>query len=124
MSTIGPTNPFHLARAYGADIAGRVGPQSPVQKTQPASPPQPAPSQTHTPRARRPDRPDAIESIALRQRAPAMRRLIAGVVPGGVDFSGDAPRPSGNAIPLYRHPADRNAAATTLNAGRMIDIEG
>ena len=53
-----------------------------------------------------------------------MRRLVAATVPGGIDFSGAEPMPTDASLPMYRHPADRNAAATTLTAGRRIDIEG
>jgi hypothetical protein len=49
-------------------------------------------------------------------------RLVAAVVPGGVDFSAGAPAPAPAAIPMYRHPADRNAAAVSVQAGRMIDV--
>ena len=48
-------------------------------------------------------------------------RLVAGVVPGGVGFEGGVPVPKSDALPMYRHPADRNAAATGVNLGRLID---
>ncbi|MEK6700773.1 MAG: hypothetical protein AABZ53_00790 [Planctomycetota bacterium] len=32
------------------------------------------------------------------------------------------PAPTGDALPLYRHPADKNAAATAVHAGRVIDV--
>lgn len=51
-------------------------------------------------------------------------RLVGAVVPGGVDFASGLPVPTGPAIPMYRHPADRNAAAVAIHAGRMIDVEG
>ena len=47
--------------------------------------------------------------------------LVAGAVPGRVDFTSDTPMPTA-ALPLYRHPADRNAAATGVHAGQLIDI--
>ena len=47
-------------------------------------------------------------------------RLVAAAVPGSVDFSGDTPKPSTDGMPLYRHPADRNAAATGVQAGRVV----
>jgi len=75
-------------------------------------------------RSRDAQRPSSLDAIAERPKTPAMRRLIAGVVPGGIDFSGETARPTSSAIPLYRHPADQNAAATTLSAGRMVDVEG
>lgn len=48
--------------------------------------------------------------------------LSAAVVPGRVDFSADEPAHDSAAIPLYRHPAVRNAAATAIQAGRRIDV--
>jgi hypothetical protein len=50
--------------------------------------------------------------------------MVAASVPGSVDFTADsmAPAPS-SALPMYRHPADRNAAATAVNAGRVLDLE-
>ena len=92
-----PTIPLQLAKAYGVAPAAR---RAPVQ---------------------------APESAGRLGREPADRPgqgLIAAVVPGGIDFSGpeSAPRPA--AIPLYRHPADHNAAATAVHAGRVVDLEG
>jgi len=122
MTAIPPTNPFHLSRAYGAGVVGRVGPSGPVRPAQPAAPVEKPASGVE--RSRDAQRPSSLDAIAERPKTPAMRRLIAGVVPGGIDFSGETARPTSSAIPLYRHPADQNAAATTLSAGRMVDVEG
>jgi hypothetical protein len=51
----------------------------------------------------------------------AASRLIGAVVPGKISFAGETPTQEG-AIALYRHPADKNAAATGVQAGRVIDI--
>ena len=84
---IEPSNPFHIAKAYGVTIAS---PLRPAQEAAPIARIQPKPQEHLDPTA----------------------RLVAGTVPGKVDFSGDAPAPSSDtAIPMYRHPADRNAAA-------------
>lgn len=52
-------------------------------------------------------------------------RLVAGVVPGKVDFSAGDARSGGLARPtsfsLYHHPAEMNAAATGVGLGRMLD---
>jgi hypothetical protein len=48
-------------------------------------------------------------------------RLVGAVVPGKVSFAGETPMPDG-ALALYRHPADKNAAATGVHAGRTLDI--
>lgn len=106
---IPPTFPFRVAQAYGVNPAAqvqRVSPQatSGVQRTQAA---------------------EGVAPSAPAQRlSPAGRALVAGVVPGGVDFSGDAPRPTQGALAMYRHPADKNAAATAVNVGRALDVRG
>ena len=61
----------------------------------------------------------AAPAVAAKATGP-VQRVVATVVPGKVDFSGDTPRPSTEGLPLYRHPADRNAAATGVQAGRVI----
>jgi hypothetical protein len=50
-------------------------------------------------------------------------RLVGAVVPGRVSFAGEVPVQTGS-IALYRHPADRNAAATGVQAGRVLDVTG
>jgi len=50
-------------------------------------------------------------------------RIVAGSVPGGVHFTPATAAPAGPALPFYRHPADKNAAATSVSAGRMLDIQ-
>lgn len=50
-------------------------------------------------------------------------RLVGAVVSGRVDFSGaDGPRP-GAPLSMYTRPADKNAAATGVSAGRFLDAE-
>ncbi|MFN0133147.1 MAG: hypothetical protein ACKVW3_11570 [Phycisphaerales bacterium] len=99
MATIEPTLPFHLARAYGV--------QPPVR---------PSPVVTTVPRT------TAIaDSVSKPDVASVRERLVAAVVPGRVDFSGTEPAQS---MSFYRHPADRNAAATGVQAGRVIDVTG
>lgn len=67
----------------------------------------------------------AVLAAAREQRRTNLSRLVAGAVPGRVDFSGDTPQPSGSeALPMYRRPAERNAAATGVQAGRLIDVRG
>ena len=102
MTSVRPTIPFHIARAYG--VAPR--PASPAA--------QPAPT-------KRVSKPEMSREDAAREK---LARLIAARVPGGIDFTNDEPVPSAGAIPMYRHPADRNAAATGVVAGRVIDVVG
>lgn len=98
MDPIPPTLPFHISRAYGVP--------APVRPVQPAAPV--LSQQMH----------DAVRV------SPAVARLVAGAVPGGVGFEAGTPRPTGSALPFYRHPADANAAATSINLGRFIDTSG
>lgn len=52
---------------------------------------------------------------------PVVRALVAHRVRGPVDFT--AVPPAGAGLPFYRHPADRNAAATSISASRHLDVE-
>jgi hypothetical protein len=55
----------------------------------------------------------------------AAQQLVGARVPGKVDFSGDKPVPSaGGSLAMYRHPADKNAAATAVSIGRSLDVKG
>ena len=87
--------PIHIARAYGIEQAINASRAS-------------SPSET------------AASEKSLASSASA-RQLVAGVVSGGVDFSANQPVASAPALAMYRHPADRNAIATTIDAGRIID---
>ncbi len=93
---ITPTNAFHVSRVYGAPIRVR-----PVEAPPPIA---------------------KIE--AEPKNDPRLSRLVAGVVSGRIDFSGDAPTQDSSARAMYRHPADKNAAATAIDAGRMLDVTG
>lgn len=96
----GPSNPYHVSRVYGVQPPLRLARPDAVERAEPRAP--------------------------TKELAPAKTsRLVAAAVPGRVDFSGDSPRPSDAAsIPMYRHPADKNAAATAVNAGRILDLRG
>jgi hypothetical protein len=98
-----PTNPFHIARAYGVQNVGGAGAASRSQSVQ---------------------KPAAVEGAVPQQTLPsAAQKLVAAVVPGRVDFSGETPRP-GAGLQMYRHPADKNAAATGVQLGRSLDVSG
>lgn len=58
------------------------------------------------------------------RRASGAARLVAGLVPGGIDFTTPEPSPARASLPFYRHPADQNAAATALARGRRLDLNG
>lgn len=98
-----PTNPFHISRAYQTAVPSGVR------------------SALTTP-AERVNSAEAVGASTPLTNTNA-KRIVAGVVPGKVDFSGATPMPS-DTFAMYRHPADKNAAATAVDAGRMIDVEG
>lgn len=93
--------PFHIAKAYGLKAT------APAQPVQPAAPAEPVRGGDE--RAGR--------------LSEAGRRLVGGVVPGKIDFSGAQPAPSAS-LSIYRHPADKNAAATGVSLGRSVDVSG
>ncbi len=95
-----PTIPHHLAKAYG------------VSAPRPTAP------------VRAPETSARLDPASEQDAAARVRKLVAGGVAGGIDFSGGEPQPSAPAHQFYRHPADRNAAATALTAGRTLDVEG
>lgn len=99
--TLPPTNPYHIARAYGVQGGASAASVRPVQNSA------------------------ATQSVQSSEKQPsAAQRLVAAVVPGRVDFSGATPQPGVNALQMYRHPAERNAAATGVMLGRSLDVSG
>lgn len=59
------------------------------------------------------------DSVELTSQRPA-RSLIGATVSGSVNFDAAIPmRENTNPIQLYHHPADLNAAATRIEAGRL-----
>jgi len=102
---IGPTIPFHIARAYGIQPATRpspVNPQSPV-----------APS-------------GDVRDIAATKPSEGLNRLIGGAVARSVDFdsASSAQNLGGPVLQLYTRAADRIEAATGVHLGRNLDISG
>ena len=104
--SIPPSIPFHVARAYGGQRVEAVSNRVVTSEVSP------------------------IGKIGSNQENTSeakanSRRLVAGVVPGRVDFSADAPAPSSSAaMAFYRHPADKNSAATGVRLGRAVDVSG
>ena len=108
-TSVPATIPFRLAQAYGV--------KSPAQVSRVAAPAAGAAPITQPGTAQESARPSS-------ELSSAGKRLVAGVVPGRVDFSGDQPVQSQPALQMYRHPADKNAAATGVAVGRKLDING
>ena len=68
-----------------------------------------------------------VDSVELSARPAAAKtsKLVAGSVDVPVSFEAPkSPVASGGAMPMYRHPADRNAAATGVSLGRRVDVTG
>jgi hypothetical protein len=94
MDPIPASIPFHVARAYGVA-------QRPATQVEPKPP-----------------------AGAANKNAD----LVAAIVDGPVRFNvseSDAPASTktGESFQLYRHPADKNAAATALSSGRALDTK-
>jgi hypothetical protein len=74
---------------------------------------------------------DRVELSSSLPTTPAGgRSLIAATVPGGVSFGPEAPtksraiaNPSG-VYAMYQVPGEKNAAATAVNVGRSLDVQG
>lgn len=68
------------------------------------------------------------DSVAVEARASAVAeslsdRLVAATVPGRIDFSQEQPvQNTAGALPFYRHPADKNSAATRIAVSTKIDV--
>ena len=114
MQVSSPTNPFHIARAYGVPGGSRLG----------------GPAAGGSVGGAR-----GVEGVeGDRQVDPGqvrISRLIAGTVRGSIEF-GDGPGGArvghgGDAIAMYRRPGEQNAVATAVSAsnlGRAIDLRG
>jgi hypothetical protein len=95
---IPPTYPFHVAKAY----------------TQPASRPAAPSSKTQS-----------IDKVELsKPRAKSVDTLVAGKVTVPANFKPARPSASADSLPMYHHPADKNAAATGISLGRTLDLNG
>lgn len=108
-------DPFKIANAYGAKPI-RVRPVPADPRTQGTNAAGLNPSQ-----------------LPSQQTAGITRgsdQLLAGSVNTQVDFmdgpptQAAKPRDAASPIAFYRHPADTNAAATSIDLGRSLDVEG
>jgi hypothetical protein len=75
------------------------------------------------PAARPAPTPNGADSFEFSGAARSSHPLAAARVPGAVRFDGAAPAQSAGALPIYTNPADRNTAATGVQAGRVLDVE-
>jgi len=106
MKITAATFPPHIASAYGvraAPPAARVTKPSVVEGVAPIA---------------------KISPIAPKA-AGEVSKLVAQVVPGSISFTEDGTAfPKAPALPIYTHPADRNAAATGIALGSSVDVTG
>lgn len=108
INSIPPTIPFHVAQAYGVRPAVQTQQAAASRASENAQASQIA--QPSGPSARLPS---------------AAQKLIGATVPGRVDFYGSTPtQTTDSSFQLYRHPAEKNAAATAVSIGRSLDVRG
>lgn len=100
MSSIPPSIPFKLANAYGVQPI-RVKPIAQPPAAQAAAP---ANSQTKPQRG--------------------ADSLLAGSTGTSINFDAQQTPPEPGKLAFYRHPADTNAAATAIDLGRSLDVQG
>lgn len=126
-----PSNPYHIARAYGLGVG--QGP-TPPGLSGPTKGGRPA----FTPDLKEPlagaqgsvfAGPLVRLGVPARQSVaganPSIDRIVAARVPGGIDFTPPSgPVPKFAAMQMYRHPADKHAAATALSVGLQLDVNG
>lgn len=123
MSEIPPTLPFRLAEAYRTQAPARIADRAPdanrakavaIPRSLIASKVAKGIDFTAQPEAAAP----AARRAAVQPSAgAAVGQFEAKPLPAGFD---DPLRP----LQMYRHPADKNAAATAVEAGRRIDVKG
>jgi hypothetical protein len=107
-SSTPPSLPFHIAKAYGPAMPPRT-PAAPAITT----------ASGVTVRA-------SGDSVQLSGQRPQplqqnVTRLAAARVQKAPDFV-PSNTPANGSLPMYRHPADKNAAATAVQVGRVIDF--
>lgn len=122
-----PSNPYFIARAYGLQPGARAKPSAQASESAPTSPVGKIESATTTASVRPTSEISPITPVRRDQAgtdAAKLRAIVAGVVPGKVDFAGETPTQSTGTYALYRRPADRNTAATSINVGRALDVQG
>jgi hypothetical protein len=118
MSRIGDSGSFSIARAY-AQYAAKpaAGASEQFARSEPI---------------KIVDAVRAPDTVEARPEGRIDRSKINRLVAAKVDVTPDIadavarssmPAAAAGAYAMYRHPADRNAAATALNAGRVLDVQ-
>ncbi len=125
MAPIPPTNPHHLAAAYSSATDAAAASHS--QASRAAAVKDALRLRAATVEQQASAAKTDAASLQDAQRRERLARLVAAVVPGGIDFDEAgvpvrASRP--DAIPFYRSPAQQHSAATQLhtNLGGSLDV--
>lgn len=106
-------------RAYGVGTGVQATPARPIQST---------PIAKIGDAARAGQIARAPDSVSVGSRASAggdavSERLVGAVVPGRIDFTQDQPvQNTSGSLAFYRHPADKNSAATRIAVNTTIDL--
>lgn len=126
ISTLGAYSFAAAQRAYGTPASARTNQVAPAPGANASAPIASAPIAKIGDAIQR-----ATDSVALQARAAnesISDRLVAAIVPGRIDFTQDRPvqtQPSPStaaSLPFYRHPADKNSAATRIAFSTAIDL--
>lgn len=119
MTTIDPNTPsslpIHMARAYGLPAR----PVQPVGRIQGEAGRLVSADRTFD--SFQLVQPGSSAGVSPSGTSRAENRLGAATVAGGVSFENGRPQ---TGLPMYTNPALRNAAATGVQLGRMIDARG
>jgi len=113
--------PLRLAQAYGVTPPVRRPPAQAAPAAKPSAATQPAAIQPA-------QRTQAVAGTRIAtpavppDTARKLSSLVAARVGGQIDFTAAGQPVAAGALPLYRHPADKNAAATAVSAGRSLDV--
>jgi hypothetical protein len=130
MSALGAYSFAAAQRAYGVGNVARAGTPSAIGATGPtnAAPIAKIGDAVRATGVVAPSIQRGGDSVAVEARASAVaevlsERLVAAVVPGRIDFSQEQPtQNTAGALPFYRHPADKNSAATRIAVSTKIDV--
>ena len=99
---IGPLqHGHHLRLAYGVGRPSAPAPTAPTRAL---------------------ERSDAVSRAEATETHARLRGIVAASVPGRVSFEPSATPARADALPMYRHPAQRNAVATDVTLGRSLDV--
>jgi len=122
-SGIPPTYPFHLAKAYsGAGPAARSGPGAGFGAGPGAVSGAGPGAVSGTGSGAASGVAKGVDSFEIsKPRAASVGGLVAWKFAVAPNFAA-APAESGS-LQMYRHPADKNAAATGVSVGRAVDLD-